>query len=263
MGRVILVLLLGVGVSAGCRHTPKLSAPERESVYDRANVFFEQTLLVKPADSERVEYRMAPLLVQEVQSTNQLPDIPYAVYFWKTFARAPGRVLEQFNYLWFHPDDDQVKQPQGVRITFDSDGMPMLWEILRDPTGARIFFVSQSLEAAAMTNHPGPLPDRRFWVEQPVAEAPEVVVARIIDDSQTAMGPIVYLEADRHEVRTLICRCMDAQAKEAVGVAEYGVATLDDAAVRWLSQNRSPGIRRWLPGMPPDDLAEWLRFPDD
>ena len=255
-----LLLAALVVLLPGCAHIPKLNESERAAIYERANVFFDQTVLIKPEDSNRAEYRLAPMLVQQVVPDRKPGRIPYSVYFWRTFAQSQGRALEQFNYLWFHQDADQEKQPQGVRVTFNREGMPILWEILRDASHAQIFFVSQSLEAAAMTNYPGALPGRRFYVEQAVGDTPNVVVARVLDDSQTAMGPIVYLNADSNDVATLICRCMDAQAKEVVGMGDYGVATLNDAAVRWVSQDKTPNIGRWLPGRPADDLTQWLRL---
>jgi hypothetical protein len=236
---------------------------ERTAIYDRAGVFFDQTVLLKPEESDRPEFEFAPLLVQEVTTTNQAPNLPYAVYFWRTRGYAGTRPLEQFNYVWFHSESRQgSKVPQGIRITFLPDGQPMLWEILRDPTGARILFVSQSLEAAAMTNHSTRLPGREFWVERSIEDAPSVVVARVLDEAPADMGPIVYLEAASYDVSTVICRCMDAQAKEVVGMGVYGLARLDDAAVRWLSKDKTPGITRWLPGKPPDDLGRWLRLDD-
>ena len=110
-----------------------------------------------------------------------------------------------------------------------------------------------------MTNYPALLPGRRFWIERSLASAPETVVARVIDDGPTPMGPILYLTVDSQEIVTLICRCMDAQADEVVGGGIYGIATLDDAAVRWLIHDKTRGITRWLPGKPPDDLNLWLR----
>ena len=171
------------------------------------------------------------------------------------------QILEQFNYVWFQTEpNSDLRRPQGVRITFDPDGKPIVWEVLRDDSGARLLFVSQSLEAEAMTNHPAPLPGRRFWVERAVNDDPDVVVARIIDDGPVPMGPILYLDSTSHDVITLICRCMDAQADELVGTGTYGLATLDDAAVRWLARDKTPGIGRWLPGKPADELQNWLRI---
>lgn len=259
----VVLLLLGVALTTlltGCATTHSLSSAARASIYQRAAVEFDKTVLVKPEESARPEFRMAPLLVEAMTSMNDVPHPPYAVYFWRTHALLDSQVLEQFNYLWFQDDQEsEAKNPQGVRITFDPTGKPIVWEVLRDKSGAKLLFVSQSLEAAAMTNYPAPLPGRRFWIERGVTNTPDIVVARIIDDSPTPMGPIVYLTAGSHDVSTLICRCMDAQAKEVVGTGIYGLATLDEAAVRWVSKDKTPGIARWLPGKPADELQKWLR----
>ncbi len=253
---LILAVLL-----AGCAHAPRLSTATRASIYERARLHFDRTVLVKPEESERPEFKLAPLLLEEVTSENDAPGVPYTVYFWQTFARANDQALDQFNYVWFdHQAGKHGRNPQGIRITFDRTGKPILWEPLRDDTGARILFVSQSLEAAAMTNYPAPLPGRRFWVERSVAEAPDTVVARIIDDGATPMGPILYLDAGSQDVSTLICRCMDAQATEVTGIGLYGLARLDDAAIRWMVRDKRPGITRWLPGKSADDLNRWLRI---
>lgn len=255
-----LLTLLTI-LCAGCAHPPTISTATRAAVYERANLFFDQTALLKPAQSDQPGFKFAPLLVQETLSTNASWSAPESVYFWRTQARDESRVLEQFNYLWFLADNERhLKIAQGVRITFNPAGEPIVWEILRDPSQARILFVCQSLEAAAMTNHPTPLPGRRFWVERSVDDTPAVVVARIIDESSVAMGPILYLESDSHNVSTLICRCMDAQAKEVVRQGTYELVPLDDVAVRWLKQDPTRGITRWLPGRRQDDLAQWLRM---
>jgi len=244
----------------GCAHTPRLSMATRDAIYERASLHFEQTVLLKPDDSERPEFQLAPLIVQQVLSTNNVLAVPNVLYFWRTFARLGSQPMEQFNYVWFYAKaGDQHKTPQGVRITFGEGGRPILWEILRDDSCARILFVSQTLEATAMTNFPAPLPGRRFWIERAVSEDPDTVVARIIDDSATVMGPTLYLEAGSHEVGTLICRCMDAQATEVAATGNYRLARMDEAAVRWLARNKTPGITRWLPGKPADDLTQWLR----
>lgn len=262
--RILLLLLsmaASTGLLVGCAHTPTVSTATRTSIYERAQVHFEKTVLVKPPESGRPEFRVAPLLLEEVRPPNPLPQTPYAVYFWRTVGVLNNQAQEQFNYLWFETEGSSgTRRPQGIRITFDSTGKPIVWEVLRDRSGARILFVSQSLESAAMTNYPAPLPGRRFWIERNLTNAPDTVVARIIDDGPTPMGPIVYLGADSGEIVTLICRCMDAQAAEVVAESIYGIATLDDAAVRWLVRDKTPGITRWLPGKPPDDLDRWLRI---
>lgn len=252
----LLVLMLWCG---GCAHGSRISNTARGSIYERSTVQFDRTVLFKPAESERPEYQLAPLLLEQVLAPAGLPQPPQAVYYWRTFAQCQGRVLEQFNYVWFQrgtrPAD---KIPQGVRITLDPGGKPVVWEVLRDPTGTRVLFVSQSLEAMAMTNGPAVMPGRRFWVERPVDEAPDVVVARILDDAPAVMGPTVYLESGSQAVSTLICRCMEAQAREVEATGIYRLARLDETVMRWLIKDKNPGMARWLPGEPADDLARWL-----
>jgi hypothetical protein len=114
-----------------------------------------------------------------------------------------------------------------------------------------------------MTNYPGPLPERRFWVERSLVDAPDILVARILEDGPEPMGPIVYLRGGSHEIDTVICRCMEAQADEVATMGVYGLATVDDSAVRWLSENGTPDLLRWLPGKAPDDFDSWLRLPAD
>jgi hypothetical protein len=258
------VLMTLVALLAGCATSPRLSPVERTAIQDRANIRFQETVLIKPEESDRPAFRLGPLLLQEVNSADDPADAPYSVYFWRTRARGMGTVLTQFNYLWFHDreeGEESRKIPQGVRITFTPDGKPILWEVLREPGGVRVFFVSQSLEEYAMTNFPAPYDGRRFWVERSTAETPGVVVARILDDGPEPMGPIIYLAADTQDVATVICRCMDAQAEEVVGMGTYGLALLNDAAVRWLNADPTRDITRWLPGKPPDELDQLLRLP--
>ena len=106
-------------------------------------------------------------------------------------------------------------------MTLNSSRLPVIWEVLADSSGADIIYVSQSIEAAALREFGPPLPGRHFAVERSTSDAPRVVVARVIDDSPAPMGPIVYLQAGTSDVSTIICRCMDAQAKRLVGTAQF------------------------------------------
>ena len=115
---------------------------------------------------------------------------------------------------------------QGIRITLNSAGQPVIWEVLADSSGAELFFVSQNLEAAAMAEFGKPLPGRRYAIERSVEAAPDVVVARVIDDGPVAMGPIVYLSAGTRAVSTLICRCMPAQARKLLATSTYDLAAI-------------------------------------
>ena len=149
-------------------------------------------------------------------------------------------------------------QVQGVRLTLNSAGQPAIWEVLADSSGARLVFVSQSLEAAAAARFGKALPGRRHAIERSVEEAPEVVVARVIDDGPIAMGPIVYLSAGTRTVSTLICRCMPAQVKTLRTTATYDLLPLPAIPSDLLPL--TPGF--W-PGEAATDnrLEKWLRLP--
>lgn len=121
-------------------------------------------------------------------------------------------------YVWFSPDADKTpsRTLQGVRLTLNARGEPVIWEVLRDNSGAHLVFAAQSLETAARKAFGPPLPGRRFAVENDIAESPRVVVARVIDDGPVPMGPVVHLRAGTENVATLICRCMTVQTRQVV-----------------------------------------------
>ncbi len=151
---------------------------------------------------------------------------------------------------------------QGIRITLNTNGQPVIWEALADRSGAELIFVSQTLEAAALAEHGKPLPGRRYAIESSTEAAPKVIVARVIDDGPVAMGPIVYLNAGTRNVSTLICRCMPAQAKKLLATNTYELRHLDALTVQsLLTQAKEPAA--FWPGdqRPGDRLEQWLRLP--
>ena len=95
--------------------------------------------------------------------------------------------------------------------------------------GASIVFVAQSLEAQVVREVGPALEQRRFAVERSLRDAPNVVVARVIDDGPMPMGPIIYLRSDTHDVTTVSCRCMEAQAHALAGQLEYELVSAPNA----------------------------------
>jgi hypothetical protein len=126
---------------------------------------------------------------------------------------------------------------QGVRMTLNPAGGPVVWEVLADSSGVEVIFVSRSLESAALAEFGKPLAGRRYSVERGVKESPNVVVARVIEDGPIAMGPMVYLGAGSRSVSTLICRCMAAQAKQLVESRNYELTSV-------LVGSEDPGLTR-------------------
>jgi hypothetical protein len=100
-------------------------------------------------------------------------------------------------------------------------------------------------------------------VERSLSDAPDIVVPRVIDDPPAVMGPILYLRAGTRDVATLICRCMDSQAKSLAGQSFYELVPaggssntsdatrLEAAQPRWLREdfltqtNRLSQSLRW------------------
>jgi len=216
------------------------------AIYQRATNVFAEAEFFKPAERKTndLAFTLAPLILQEVSSgkeprsradwfgtlslSNGVPGLDEsrpAIYWQADTAQLKGKARGRFAYLWCYTSRPEVCPTglpvQGIRITLNSAGQPVLWEVLADISGAELIFVSQSLEAAAAAEFGKPRPGRRYAVECSVEEAPNVVVARVIDDSPVAMGPIVYLSADTRAVSTLICRCMPAQAKQLLGTSTY------------------------------------------
>ena len=151
---------------------------------------------------------------------------------------------------------------QGIRITLNTNGQPVIWEALADSSGAELIFVAQSLEAAALAEHGQPPPGRRHAIERSTQEAPKVIVARVIDDGPIAMGPIVYLSAGTRDISTIICRCMPAQAKKLLDTSTYELLPLNALTVQSLLTQAKEPATFWPDVQRGDDrLDRRLRLP--
>ncbi len=177
----------------------------------------------------------------------------HTVYWRRSSVELGGSEYDQVVYVWWHrrrPDNRQLGPHQGIRITVGADGFPVAWEVLGFGNGVKRLFVSSTLEGAAEDKFGGPLPGRNFAIERSVADAPDAVVVRIIEDGPIPMGPYVYLAADTHEVTTLLCRCSPSQVSRIVEMDYYSLLPLE-----CLEQ-----VDFDLPDMP-DSLARCLRWP--
>jgi hypothetical protein len=166
-----------------------------------------------------------------------LDQAPRGIYEYPDVVELNGKSYVRSTYIWFYAGEGRQRmdaglRAQGVRITLNSRGQPAIWEVLADTSAARLVFVSRSLEAAAEAEFGKPLPGRRYAIERPVAEAPKVIVPRVIEDGPMAMGPIVYLQAGTHDVSTVICRCMPAQAKALLATSDYRLVPFASAAAQ-------------------------------
>ena len=267
-----VLAVCAVGHVGPCHAQPRAASPYAE-IYQRATNEFALALFYKPVEPKAPDlpFFLAPLILQEVSEAKEsllLPDrfgtlsvsngAPVldrsrpAIYWEADTVQVKGRALARFSYLWCYAPGSLEPQRgqsmgevapvraepglplQGIRITLNSAGQPGIWEVLADSSRAKLFFVSQNLETAALAEFGKPLPGRRFAAERSTEAAPDVVVARVIDDNAVAAGPILYLSADTRSVSTLICRCMPAQARQLVATRTYTLLPFHAAATNSL-----------------------------
>jgi hypothetical protein len=274
-------------------------------IYQRATNEFAEAVFYKPAEpnAKDLTFSLAPLILQELNAAKEPLSLPdrfgtlsvsdgapvldrsRPVIYWEADAvQINGKALARFSYVWCYPPDslESERVPgitsaasgpaksglplQGIRITLNSAGQPGIWEVLADSSRAKLFFVSQNLEAAAMVEFGKPLPGRRFAAERSMEAAPDVVVVRVIDDNAVAAGPIVYLSAGTRAVSTLICRCMPAQAKKLLATSTYDLLPFHNASTNSLVMQARLVLQDRAAFWPGDDtdgtkLEACLRLP--
>jgi hypothetical protein len=261
-----LVALLSVdgGVISCTKQTTTLATHQREAIQSRAATVFTNVVLFKPVEGgteSPLVIQLAPLILLEVTQTNTAnlrrdefgtPDSPSQVGYEVGSTPVNQRSHQQFSYTWNYPARSPVgaagQKNQGVRLTLNAAGAPVIWEVRADSSGAEIIYVAQSLELAARAEFGPPLPGRKFSIERDLAEAANIVVANVIEDGPMVMGPIVYLQRETRDVTAVICRCMSAQFHTLVGQAEYEL-------VAWQATN---GLAAGFPAVP---LEARLRLP--
>lgn len=286
---------LALAFLTGCA-TPKLphgngsglSHSTRSSIYARMELELPDSVLVKPhaPGADTNAFNLAPLFLRETPgklfqalpieligaTSASMPATNETVLCYTSTVQLSGRLHQQMTYEWFYPGSNQEAfggiSRQGIRMTLDSDGAPAIWEILEDPTGGDIIFVSDWVEASARRAHGTPLPDRRFSVERGLAQAPSTVVARVIDEGPLPMGPIVYLRADTQEIGTITCRCMPPQVAKVSGERDYTLYVAPDPAtaaalVKWHQFEHSPKPAVQIEWPPGESLEQRLRLPAD
>jgi hypothetical protein len=222
---------------------------------------FTEAIFFKPAEPKTndLAFSLAPLILQEVRPGKEPSSQPQRFgtlslsnVFWQIdTVQIHGKPHIRVSYVWRCAQASL----QGVRLTLSSAGQPVICEVLADSSGAKIIYVSQTVEAAAAAEFGQPLRGRRYAVERGPAAAPKVVVARVIDDGPVAMGPIVYVGAGTRDVTTVICRCMPAQAKKLLATTSY-----DLLPVQALPAGEPPAF--WPPDPPTSHpLEDLLRLP--
>ncbi len=231
-----------------------LAEPERNSGeltpahwYDRVLRQFDKAALWKPfsdsLEASDPRFALAPLIVGEIPDTPPTGESGAPISTARPFdtgavnaetshprgtlsvssgtVSIAGEEYERYEYAWMEETRHLSFRHRLIRITADADGFPMIVEVVADHE-ADLIFVSRALESAAREAFGEPLPHRRFSIEKSVAQAPQTVVARVLEDGPVPMGPYVYVGKD-NRVTTLLCRCSPAQVKEFAWTAEYTI----------------------------------------
>ena len=255
--------------------------PKPEQIIAWTELSFQRAIFYKPREDSMtgLEMTFAPLIVQEVADGDATAPNSFGALVAVDGSRARidsekptlyatavtmginGADHEQVVYVWRYPAVDRggrsiSREGRGVRITLGQDGSPLVWEALSTDTRTTVLFIAESLEQAARREFGDPLPGRRFSIERAADEAPDVVVARIIDDGPVPMGPYVYLNAPpSRAVTTVLCRCSPSQVEAFIETRYYDLVPLKTM------DPSSGGLMRWAVGWPrsfgPGGVDEW------
>ncbi len=219
---VAAVFSAGLLVLFGCASQDRSSEPKvtdavRKEIYRRAGEQFHEVALLKPqvTDNKAVGVEFAPLiLIQTVVRSELAAAETPTVWFFPSGVSIEGREHRQWTYYWQRSQTKRRSVPsfQGIRITLNLSGEPVIWEVLSDGSGAELIWISQSLEIAAGKEFSKALPGRTCSVERSIAEASRVVVPDVVDDGPMPMGPILYAAANG-DIHSVACRCSATQAE--------------------------------------------------
>jgi len=264
--------------------TPAPASAASTAIYERAGRTFDSVQLLRPRSEQELPFDvyLAPMIVQELRpeaTATAIGALALAesgqaevraespvVYFARSHASIGGEQRDQLAFVWWYPDSQpSTASAQGVRITLGKTGIPILWEVLSDPSGARLVFVSETLEELARQHSGAPLPGRRFSVERSLEEAPHAIVARAISNGGAPLGPFVYLEAGSRAARTLLCRCSPSEFKDLSGELLFELRSVDSLAELGLEKRdwtpELPVLAGSPPPPPPDDAdPRWLEL---
>jgi hypothetical protein len=239
-------------------HLPAASGSDLSEPVHRAERKLGNVHYLKPAEAETgMVSNLAPLLfLEDTRSRTNLAE--YAdrpgtlapnssrrrldmsrttVYHSTSTFSAGSQVFAQITYEWLYPVIEKKGKAltrlkwQGIRLTLNSHGHPVIWEVLKETEQRQVLFVARSLEEKAKAKFTNACPDRHFIIESPLETAPRTVVAGILEDGPVPMGPAVYLEQGTRDIATILCRCMPPQSTNVLTTSSYTLAPRPEAGL--------------------------------
>lgn len=282
----LIALLLGA--AAGCHDdlSPKnldiaAVTTAHQAVRERVDKRFSRAAFLSPHTDSQVDLPlwMAPLIVEQLGEAagaanftrfGELAADPeraisvdtdrLTVYVIAADVVIGERSMQQLTSFWLYPSlsRDGVAEHRGVRMLLDERGFGIVWEALSSDAQLREFYVSKSLERDARAAFGPPLPGRKFTVEPPLNDHPEVLVVRAISDGPQPMGPFVCLARGSLSITTLLCRCEPSQVDEFPQSTDYQWVQLSSLAE--LPGQDGTSARKYLPQLE-SDWTQVLRLP--
>jgi hypothetical protein len=241
---VLMASTLLNAVGAAAARGGRFADAAVETFQSRATNTWHQGFLLKPQESSSsgLDYQLAPLLLFVGQtngavSGNALTNLTLgtvtydtkkvefepttqAVYWSFETGNQPEGETGRMTYRWFQETQrggTNRVQSQGIRLRLNAEGQPVVWEVLADSSGARLYYVSKSYAERIKSVEGGAVP--AFSTPPPPEEAS--VLVRELDDGPVPMGPIVYIDPGTGDVVSVICRCMAAQVEGLVGSRSF------------------------------------------
>ncbi len=222
-------LLFGLIVTLGC--TPSQQddpgRPAEEPAVN-AEVHFDLARIYLPHGSNRENpaHLLAPIIVHQSIEEGKAGAPPWLspkgdkpqVHLLRSEIKINEISCPQFIYSWEYGTGTPTPASQRIlRMTLDSRGYPMIFELYTGEGRLAAVYVSRSLEEAAAEEHGPPLAGRNFSGE--AARGPGL--SGIVDEGPVPMGPLAYFDSPGRRNVALTCRCSPSKVTRTDGSHSY------------------------------------------
>ncbi len=232
------ILLFGLIATLGCtpsqQDDPGLPA-ENPAAKDEAHFDLARIYLPHGSNRENPAHLLAPIIVHQSTGEGKADKSPWLsptgdqpqVRLLRSEIKINESSCPQLNYSWEYGAGSSTPPSKRIlRMTLDSRGYPMIFELYTGKGQLAALHVSRSLEEAAAEEHGPPLPGRKFSVE--AAGGPGL--SGIVDEGPVPMGPLAYFDSPERKIVALTCRCSPSKITRADGSHRYELVELKTPA---------------------------------
>ncbi len=219
------ILFIGLIFTLGCtpaqQDHPELPA---ESPADNGEVHFDLARIYLPqgSDREKQAHLLAPIIVHQAAEETSPWGHPKGgkpqVHLQRSEINIKGISCPQLSYSWeYEPAPGKPPSRRILRMTLDSRGYPMIFELYAGEKEPAALYVSRSLEEAAANEQGEPLAGRQFCIEADRGPA----LSGIVDEGPVPMGPLAYFDSPGRKNVALTCRCSPSKITRTAGSHRY------------------------------------------